>query len=314
MQTALPQSGPRRNGPDRLIETAGASVDRMPMLRVVLERTAAHCATELQRLTSTPMELELRQVSVGRTGDILDSYGGEIVAAALDAPEWNAKLLVGLDRPCLFALVETLFGGDGGEPPQLPERPFSNVETRLAQALFEIVASSLQTCFTSIAPAAFKFERILAPREFSVVGKPNSVGIAAKITLAAIERGGEMLILIPQTALSPARPNLTREPSEPAPVERDPNWSKQFEAEVGRAAVTLQAVIKGKELTLGDVADFKVGQILTLETPTRERVRLACDGRNLFWCQLGQSAGFYTLRIEHPVDQEQEFFDDILPR
>jgi flagellar motor switch protein FliM len=41
-------------------------------------------------------------------------------------------------------------------------------------------------------------------------------------------------------------------------------------------------------------------------------MRLECNGERLMWCHLGKAQGKYTLRVEGPIDREQEFMDDIL--
>ena len=67
-------------------------------------------------------------------------------------------------------------------------------------------------------------------------------------------------------------------------------------------------------LTFTTNTALKVGGILELQATTRTRVRLECNAEPLFWCSLGQGEGFYTLRIDESVSQEQEFIDDVLSR
>ena len=46
-------------------------------------------------------------------------------------PKWNARLLVSADRGAVFAIVETMLGGDGSQPAQAPDRPLSRIEMRV---------------------------------------------------------------------------------------------------------------------------------------------------------------------------------------
>ncbi len=55
---------------------------------------------------------------------------------------------------------------------------------------------------------------------------------------------------------------------------------------------------------------FKVGQILQLNATAHGRVRVECNGEPLLWCQLGKSQRqAYTLRVDEPIDREQEFVE-----
>ncbi|HEY8261169.1 MAG TPA: FliM/FliN family flagellar motor C-terminal domain-containing protein, partial [Methylosinus sp.] len=67
-----------------------------------------------------------------------------------------------------------------------------------------------------------------------------------------------------------------------------------------------------RDLTLGDIARFEVGQIVELPVTPTGLIKLECEGQALFWCEIGQKDGAYTIRIEDFVDKEQEFIDDVL--
>jgi flagellar motor switch protein FliM len=106
---------------------------------------------------------------------------------------------------------------------------------------------------------------------------------------------------------------LARDVTEDVSVS-DPRWAKQFENEIRRTEVKLRATIEEHQFTLGDIADLRVGQVLKLQATPTSRIKVECNNEALFWCQLGQDDGAYTVRIEDFVDQEQEFLDDILAR
>lgn len=122
-----------------------------------------------------------------------------------------------------------------------------------------------------------------------------------------------MFILIPQAALNSVRQQLGRDLSNDAAV-RDPAWTRQIESEIGRTEVAVKGVIEERHFALADIAELKVGGILQLQATTKTRIRLECNAEPLFWCNLGQGDGFYTLRIDESVNQEQEFIDDVLSR
>lgn len=44
------------------------------------------------------------------------------------------------------------------------------------------------------------------------------------------------------------------------------------------------------------------------------RVKLVGNDRDLFWCDVGQEDGAIVLRVDHFIDQDQEFIDDVLAR
>ena len=121
-----------------------------------------------------------------------------------------------------------------------------------------------------------------------------------------------MFVLIPQTALNSIRQDLVRDLSAEMSV-RDPRWTKQIHSEIGQTEIEVRGVIEERHFSLEDIACLKIGQVLTLQATPKTRVKLECNAGHLFWCYLGQADGFYTLRVEDFVNQEQELIDDLLP-
>jgi flagellar motor switch protein FliM len=78
--------------------------------------------------------------------------------------------------------------------------------------------------------------------------------------------------------------------------------------------VPLRVVLEERMVTLGEAAEFKVGQVLELQATPHGRIKLEGNEQPLFWCELGQSDGVYNIRIDDVFDPEQEFISDILGR
>ena len=296
---------------DKLLDAAGLALDQLPMLQVIFDRVATYCAESLRHLAASQPYYSLSNVETGRIGDLLEMYEGNALAGIFNVPEWDNHVIVGFDRDFIFSLIEILFGSDGSEPPIEDGRGFSNIEVHVAHAVFEQVARALQTSFALVSEAQFKFERSETRMDFAVIGRRNNLAVAAKFLLQAINRGGEMFVIVPQSALTPMRQSLARVISGESNA-RDPTWTRQMRQEVQRTGVTVRAVLEEDDFDLGKIAELKVGQILKLQSTPRSRVKLESNHQPLFWCHLGQSEGFYTVRIDELFDRDQEFINNVL--
>jgi len=296
---------------DKLLDAAGLALDQLPMLQVIFDRVATYCAESLRHLAASQPYYSLSNVETGRIGDLLEMYEGNALAGIFHVPEWDNHVIVGFDRDFIFSLIEVLFGSDGSEPPIEEGRSFSNIEIRVAHAVFEQVARALQTSFALVADAQFKFERSETRMDFAVIGRRNNLAIAAKFLLQAINRGGEMFVIMPQSALTPIRQALARVISGESNA-RDPNWTRQMRQEIQRTGVTVRAVIEEDDYDLGKISNLRVGQVLKLQATPRSRLKIESNHQPLFWCHLGQSEGFYTVRIDELFDRDQEFINNVL--
>lgn len=301
------------NGSERLLDAPGISIDRMPMLHVVLDRFAAQCSEALRPLCAPPAYFSVDAVLARRVGDVLDAHENNAAIGVFHAQAWDARILIGLDHAFLFTLAEALFGGDGGEPPYAEARKLSSLELRLAQKILELFGRGLQTAFAAVNDAALKLERVETRLDFAAIAPRNAFGVAARVRLRVLGRHGEMFVLIPQAALNSVRQQLGRSLSEEAAV-RDPAWTRQIEEEIGRAEVEVRGLIEERHFTLADIAELKVGGILRLKATAGTRIRLECNCEPLFWCDLGQDEGFYTLRVDESVSREQQLIDEAISR
>ncbi|WP_246329240.1 flagellar motor switch protein FliM [Chthonobacter rhizosphaerae] len=285
------------NGPERLLDSGGVAVDRLPMLNVIFDRLASTFAESLRQLSATPPYISVSFIRNDRIGDTLEQYESTAIVAVLYSPELDARILMGFDRDFLFSMVDVLLGADGTEPPHEEDRAFSNIELRLAKVLFVEGAQSFQSAFSAIVPVTFRIERIETRMDFAVLGRRNNPAVVGSLLLQALGRGGELFVLIPQSVLTPFRHALARVTSS-EPSSGDQKWARQFQTEVQRSAVTVNAILEELPMTLADVAAFKVGDVIELNATPRSMVRLDCNRQPLFHCLLGQADGAYTLQVE----------------
>jgi flagellar motor switch protein FliM len=286
-------------------------VERLPMLRAILQKTATSWAEQLRGISASAPEVVLVGVESGPPDTMIASTASQAVACIIEAPKWNARLIVCAEYEFVFTVVEMLLGGDGSEPAPLPDRPLSRTELGIAQLAFEQFANALEQGFSLVAPATFQVGEAAARVSFDVLGRLTVPIVAAKFHLFAVGLGGGITLMMSQSVLSPMRNDLSRTAS-PESVRPDPAWSQKIQSEVSRANVDLVAVLDEQELSLSDVARFAVGQVLPLSASPDGVVRVESNGEPLINCEIGKSNGAYALRVRDFIDQEKEFMNDIL--
>ncbi|MGV7034608.1 flagellar motor switch protein FliM [Methylobacterium symbioticum] len=289
----------------RIQAAAGLSLDRLPMLQLIFDRLATACGDALKHRVASTIFYSLSGVESGRFGEFLDAYDANAVVGIFHAPEWDGHVLVGLDRDFIFTMVEVLFGSDGSEPPVEEERAFSAIELRVAQMVFEQVGRALESSFGLVSQTPFRLERTETRMEFAVIGRRSNKAVQAKFLFQALNRGGEMFLVIPQSVLNPLRPSLAKVLTGESTA-RDPRWSQQIAAEVQKTEVTLRAVLEERHLTLGEIAGLQVGQVIGLDATPATRIKLEGNDRALFWAHAGQAQGAYVLRIDEVINQDKD--------
>ncbi|MDH4983638.1 FliM/FliN family flagellar motor switch protein [Hyphomicrobium sp. D-2] len=286
-------------------------VERMPMLRTILQKVASSWSEQIKSISSTTPEVVLVGVESGPPNAVMPSSATQAVACVVEAPNWNARLILCADHEFVFTLVEMLLGGDGSEPAPSADRELTRTELGLAQLAFNHFAGALELAFASVAPTNFTVGPTEHSVSYDVLGRMNVPVVVAKFHMFAHGFGGAVTLMLSQSVLSPMRNELSRTVG-PESVRPDPAWSQKIQSEVSRANVDLVAVLDEQELTLADVARFAVGKVIRLGATPDSVLRVECNGERLINCEIGKSNGAYALRIRDFIDQEQEFMNDIL--
>lgn len=296
---------------NRLLDGAGIQLDRLPMLPVIFDRVANQCAEQMRSIAASPCYFSMTGLEQGRIGDLLEPYESNAITAILEVPEWDSEVVLGFDRDFIFTIVEVMFGADGHEAPEEDGRTFSNIEMKVCAKLADTIATILTQAFAVASKATFRVERLETRMHFAVIGRRSAQAAAAKFLVQAINRGGEMFVILPYAGLQMVRRALGNAASAEVGT-RDPDWVRQMQAGVTRADVKLRAILEERQTTLGDIARLTRGQVLELSATPRTPIKLEANEQALFWCQLGQADGMYKLRIDDVFDPEQEFLGDLL--
>lgn len=294
-----------------LLTGPASAAGKLAILRQVLADACRNLTRLLASGDEAKLELQLAALDFGKAGDVLAAHSESIASAVLRAESWDASLLAGFDRDCIYSLIDVLFGGQGGEEAFRPDRNLTKIEAEIVKVVFRQVALALERSFGQAGPASFSLERTDCPPSYDCIGRPSSMIAVATIELASAGGGGRMFIALPQSAFVFLRPPPVRKAPAPAAM-IDPQWRNLLGNRLYGADVSVTAVLGSKQMTLGEIADLRIGQIIEIDSVSGHRISLDCNGQQLYWCKLAQADGVYSLNVEEAINHEQEFLDDIL--
>lgn len=297
-------------GTDKLLEPPKLEVERLHVLKGVLERLVTTLAERFRDYCNVPSSFFVNQVESGNSWDVLDSYEDSI-AGIYYCRQWDSKIVIGLDRRFIFSLIDAAFGGDGSMPPFEADRPFTSLEARLARSVFSIVVPELEDLLNPITPVNLDLEKLETKLDFQILGQTDVPVIAVQILFQILDNGGRMFMIIPQSALYPIRKLLERSRALDG-TSVDPEWQKKMQDGLASSTMLLKGVLEGPEMTLDEITALEPGQILRLDADTKSLIALECQDERLFWCRLAQSKSQFALVVEQPIDRQKELVADLI--
>ncbi|MDB5509260.1 MAG: flagellar motor switch protein FliM [Hyphomicrobiales bacterium] len=284
--TGLLKSGPK-----------GLSLDKLPLLGDFVTQVATFGAERLRERCSTPALLRPRGMASDKEEAILATFERQILAFILHDRSWDCRIAVILEQDLIFSLLEGMLGSEGTDAPFTETRPFSAIEKAIAEAFAGIIADGLNRQLSAMSPAHFEIEKIEQRLDFVALGNRNEDAVLARIGLDVLGRGGEVSIVIPQAAMERVRTHLAKSAAAEPARHADPKWSHDFGHRVSSAEVFVEASVEVEGFCLRDIATMVPGQVLPMGDQAQRQLLLSSESEQLFRCELGQSDGFYSIRI-----------------
>ena len=131
--------------------------------------------------------------------------------------------------------------------------------------------------------------------QFANIATPNEVIVAMTFNLELGEVGGEMHFCFPYSMLEPIKDMLTSS-MQGEVLGVDKRWVRLMTQQIQAAEVEIVADLAKQTLTLHEVLNLKVGDVIPL--PISEEVDAVVDNVPVMRCKYGLFNGQYALRVQ----------------
>lgn len=280
---------------ERLASPAEVDPAKIPGLGGAFENTGEFVAKSLE----TRLDIDVNMLASGIEDTDLGSYlaDGKLASVCrFDLVDWNAFVLAGLPHQTLYTCVEAFLGGDGSFEEFSEVRPPTEIELLISKLVFAEFAEAIRRVFGELASLRLEVGAPVAEIELKDVGgAERAAGVSYRFELLGREVSVQLAIPLPSLV---RMKDKFSDGSAPQPAFADVVWSERFKSEVFRTAARLKAVLDGNVLTLGEIANLQVGQVLQLDSTPDSPVKIVCNGMDLMACRLGQSNGRFYLKVE----------------
>jgi flagellar motor switch protein FliM len=268
---------------------------RMPTLEIINERFARLLRIGLFNFLRRSAEVSVGTVRVSKYSEFIRNL---VVPTNLNLthmkPLRGTSLIV-LDPGLVFLLVDNLFGGDGRFHTRVEGRDFTQTEQRIIHKILEIIYETYSKSWEPVYPVEFEYIRSEMNTQFANIATPNEVVVSTTFTIELGPVSGEMHICMPYSMIEPIRDLLTSS-LQGETLEIDRRWVRLMTQQIQIAEVELVADLGSTRVTLGDILNMKVGDIIPLSIP--EIVSANVDGTPVMECKYGVFNGQYALKVE----------------
>lgn len=276
---------------------------RMPTLELVNERFVRYLRIGLFNYMHRNAEISVGPIRVQKYGEFIRNLVVPTNLNLVLAHPLRGTALFVFDPNLVFLVVDNLFGGDGRFHTRVEGRDFTMTEQRIIQGLLNIVFTEYGKAWKPVYEMNFKYIRSEMNSQFANIATPSEIVVSTSFT---IEFGGstaDMFICFPYSMLEPIREILYSTMSSEQ-LSSDKRWIGTLRQQLQSAEVEMLVNLGGSTISLNDVLNLKVGDVIPLHIP--ERLEVSIDHVPLMTCSYGQQNGKYAVKVEEFITAPPE--------
>ncbi|WP_188913270.1 FliM/FliN family flagellar motor switch protein [Aureimonas endophytica] len=307
---------------ERTIEAQIRSASRiephkLPRLKLLGEEWAEAATKDFAEFCGGGLSAEFAGVAPLTIGAGAPEARDAALCLMLRSPQWTEIGFVLGDAMAADLFAEAIFGGPGRSRASAGsmQRALTALDKRLAEKGLATFAEAANPVFAEIAPLDLKSDLFVStaiPEELDELLPADGRGfIVLTFRLRLGDVSASLRACLPEKAFAMHRRKLATVPERAAPA-ADETWAKNIQEGLQLADLEVRALLDERQITLGEVSRFAVGQTIVLDATMDSLIVVECEEQRLFRGRMGMTRDAYVVRIEEKIDPTEEFIDDIL--
>jgi len=272
---------------------------RMPTLEMVNERFARRLRISLFNMLRRSAEISVSGVQMVKFSEYVHSMFVPTSLNIVRIKPLRGNALCVFDPKLVFIIVDNFYGGVGRHA-KIEGREFSLTEQRVINMVLNDAFNDLVDAWKPVMAVDFQFVSMEVNPQFANIVSPTEVVVVSTFHIELDGGGGDFQITMPYSMLEPIRELLDAGVQSDI-TEKDERWAISLREDIKSAEVTLQSTLANIDMSLSEVVNFKVGDILPFDMP--DQVVLEVERVPVFRGDYGVSRGSMAIKINEQIER-----------
>ena len=268
---------------------------RMPTLELINERFARLLRIGLFNYMHRSAEVSVGPIKVQKYSEFIRNLVVPTNLNLVTMKPLRGTALFVFDPNLVFLVVDSMFGGDGRFHTRVEGRDFTPTEQRIIRGLLNVMFTEYENAWRPVFEVKFEYIRSEMNTQFANIATPSEIIVSVTFTLELGSNSAEMHLCLPYALVEPIRDVLySTMHSEQAGS--DKRWTSMLTRQLQIAEVELVAPLGIGSMTLGEIVNMKVGDVIPIEID--EHIQVAVDAVPVMDCRYGIRNGQYALKVD----------------
>ena len=280
------------------------SKEQLRAFRGVHDKMARSLASQISSIMRSIVEIQLHSVDQMTYGEFLMSLPNPTSFNVFSVKPLEGSGVIEINPSIAFPMLDRLLGGKG--EPFDASREFSDIELSLFETILRVMMSTLKEAWGPVMDVYPTIEsKESSPNVVQIVAQ-NEIVVMVVMEIIIGHSSGMMNICYPVISLEPILPKLASRDLMLNETSSKKSRNAELQVLLGGAKVDVEANLGDAELTLRDVLELKVNDVLRLLTPADDIVTVSIDGKERFKGEIGLRRFRKSIQITEIIDTEKD--------
>ena len=286
------------------------SKEQLRAFKSIHDKMARSLSSQVSAVMRSIVEIQLHSVDQMTYGEFLMSLPSPTSFNIFSMKPLEGAAILEINPSIAFPMIDRLLGGKGD--PYESSREFSDIEVNLLDTLLRQIMQNLKEAWSSITeifPSVDAKES--SPNVVQIVAQ-NEIVIMVVMEIIIGHSSGMMSICYPVISLESVLSRLASRDLMLSDTSSKKSRNKELQALVAGANVVVNGYLGDTTLTLKEILDLRVGDIMRLDTVADDTIIVAVDGREKFLATIGLQRYRKTLQIKEVIKTEKDQVIEVL--
>lgn len=236
---------------------------RMPGLELVNERFTRLFMNSLSSKLTKFVDAVVQDISMVKFNEFIKAISLPSSINVFKIEPLHGYALFIVEAPIAFAILECFFGSNDINNIKVEDRSFTSIEQRIIKKVVDLALHDIEIAWKSLSDVNLKYVGVETNPRFITIVTPVEPVIKIEIKVAVEEFDGRIFLCIPYSTIEPLKEKLYSSVHSET-VETDKRWISRLTTVLCDSYIKIIAEIEKIELTVGEVLDLKVGDVINL--------------------------------------------------
>jgi flagellar motor switch protein FliM len=280
------------------------SKEQLRAFRGVHDKMARSLASQISSIMRSIVEIQLHSVDQMTYGEFLMSLPNPTSFNVFSVKPLEGSGVIEINPSIAFPMLDRLLGGKG--EPFDASREFSDIELSLFETILRVMMSTLKEAWGPVMEVYPTVEsKESSPNVVQIVAQ-NEIVVMVVMEIIIGHSSGMMNICYPVISLEPILPKLASRDLMLNETSSKKSRNTELQVLLGGAKVNVEANLGDAELTMMDVLELQIGDVVRLSSAADDIVTVSIDGKERFRGEIGLRRFRKSIQITELIDTEKD--------